>query len=170
MPAMTVTLRDATLLDASRLGIVKYESWIAAFSSIGIAEHLIAPGPEGFAEQWRVDIAAAEPGDIVVAEEDGVVIGYRVIGTGRGHAHPGEMELETIYLHPDAWGKSVGSLLMANAIENMRARGATRAFLWMHPLNERAEGFYEAKGWRKDGPPRDDVYEGTLMQRMVVDL
>lgn len=167
---MTVTLRDAVLSDATRLGIVKYDSWLAAFSHIGIAEHLIAPGPEGFARQWRADITAAGPGDIVVAEEDGQVLGYRVIGTGRGHAQPGELELETIYLHPKQWGRSVGSLLLADAQLHMCRRGARRGFLWMHPQNERAAGFYKAKGWYEDGQPRGDVYEGTLMQRMVVDL
>ena len=63
--------------------------------------------------------------------------------------------LEAIYVLPDRLGRRARRrAARLPRSTQLRARGATRARLWVLELNGRARSFYERHGWRADGTSR----------------
>jgi GNAT superfamily N-acetyltransferase len=64
-------------------------------------------------------------------------------------------ELYALNVHPDHWRGGIGTALLQYVHAGLEDLGFRNAILWMHPGNERARRFYEARGWRDDGAERD---------------
>ena len=57
----------------------------------------------------------------------------------------------SLYVSPHAQGSGTGRLLLAEAEQRLRARGARRARLWVFEENAPSRAFYERQGWQPDG-------------------
>ena len=89
---------------------------------------------------------------VLVAEEDGRVVGFASSGATRDDGEPPRTgELYTIYVLPERWGTGSGRDLMRAAVGRLRGRGFERALLWVLEDNPRARRFYERAGWAADG-------------------
>ena len=77
--------------------------------------------------------ALADVGALVVAERDGVPVGFMGVQDGR---------LEMLFLDPDARGQGLGRTLLTHGIERL---GATE--LTVNEQNPQAVGFYEHMGF-----------------------
>ena len=93
-----------------------------------------------------------------VAEEDGCIHGFATIGPSQTQEADGTNvgELYGLYVDPATWRRGYGRLLIAHARNLLVERGFIEAVLWVLRGNERAEAFYRADGWSKDGAERDD--------------
>jgi GNAT superfamily N-acetyltransferase len=130
-------LRRATAADAATLAAVQEEASRAGVAHVYPPE--LYPFPtEAVRERWRR------------FTEDG---GFAVM-TGDGFAAVAEPFLEAIYVRPSSWGGGLAVTLHDAAVEELRARGVTRARLWVLAENARARRFYERLGWRPDGTSR----------------
>ncbi len=56
-----------------------------------------------------------------------------------------------IYVHPAAWGRGVGSVLLRDALERLRGDGYADVVLWVIDGNRRAIAFYERFGFVRNG-------------------
>jgi GNAT superfamily N-acetyltransferase len=65
-------------------------------------------------------------------------------------------ELRSFFVAAGRWGQGVGRALMAAALDSLRERGCTEATVWSFAANERANGFYERAGFRRDGAERTE--------------
>lgn len=147
--------RPAILGDAPAIARVHVASWNAAYRGVIADEALDALTEERLTPEWR---AAVEAGDaqVAVVERAGEVVGY----SRYGPAHDDDLdpskwaEVYGFYLHPDVWGGGGGRALMDHVKEDLRGRGFRAACLWVVQVNERAQAFYRAMGFRPDG--RDD--------------
>jgi ribosomal protein S18 acetylase RimI-like enzyme len=84
---------------------------------------------------WREHIAG---GAVRVFDQDGTVVGYSAV--------EGD-ELKSLYVDPAAQGAGVGSRLLADAQERIRAGGHARAWLYVYAQNAHGCAFYERHGW-----------------------
>jgi GNAT superfamily N-acetyltransferase len=100
-------------------------------------------------ERWRNRLDLPPPGwTTVVAEDEGVVVGFASVGPSRDEEGIGE--LYAIYVDPAAWSTGVGRALMEEA-EARLVSEYDAAFLWVLEENPRARSFYERAGWTPDG-------------------
>ncbi len=93
----------------------------------------------------------------LVAEIDGIVLGFALLGPDRDDRSKGEVR--AIYLDPLAWRRGIGRALMLSSEEMLSERFAT-ANLWVLDQNARARRFYEAVGWTGDGASKKMVIFG----------
>ena len=84
---------------------------------------------------WREHIAG---GGVRVFDQDGAVVGYSAVQ---------DDELKSLYVDPAAQGAGVGSRLLADAQERIRAAGHARAWLYVYAENAHGCAFYERHGW-----------------------
>jgi GNAT superfamily N-acetyltransferase len=132
-----VTLRRATAADAESLAAIQEEA-----SRAGVP-HIYPPGLYPFPtaavrERWR---GFTDAGGWAVMRDD-------------GFAAVEPPWLEAIYVRPHAWGSGLAAELHDAALEELLARGVSRARLWVLEGNSRARRFYERLGWRADGTSR----------------
>jgi GNAT superfamily N-acetyltransferase len=95
---------------------------------------------------------------LVAEEEAGELLGFTSCGASRDPgAGPGTGEIMTLFVAAGQWGAGVGRALMAVALTDLGARGHTEATVWSFAANERANAFYEAHGFTRDGAERTEA-------------
>ncbi len=146
--------RPAVADDARAIARVHVASWNAVYRGVIADEALDALTEERLAPEWRRAIEGGEP--VAVVEDEGEVLGYARYGAGRDDDLDPvtDAEIYGFYLHPDAWGRGAGRVLMEHVKDDLRGRGFRSSTLWVVQENERAQGFYRAAGFAPDG--RDD--------------
>ena len=115
---------------------------------------LLPPGhefPEPDPERWYGLVQ--DPGVVMlIAEEDGELVGFATSGESRDDdAGAGVGEIRSFFVAAGRWRRGVGRALMAATLDSLRERGCTEATLWSFDSNERANAFYEAHGFARDG-------------------
>jgi GNAT superfamily N-acetyltransferase len=94
---------------------------------------------------------------LLMAEEDGEVRGYAGCGASRDDDTGPEVgEVRSLFVASASWRSGVGKALMAAALDDLRERGCTEATVWSFAANDRANAFYEAQGFTRDGAERTE--------------
>jgi GNAT superfamily N-acetyltransferase len=118
------------------------------------------------AEPGRWQALLADPGvSILMADEGGEVVGYAACGVSRDPAAgPGSGELRTLFVVPRHWSGGVGRALVAAALDDLRERGYSEATVWSFAANDRANAFYEANGFARDGAERTEEVWANILE------
>ena len=146
--------RAASPADAPAIARVHVASWNAAYRGVIADEALDALTEDRLTPEWRRAIEGGE--SVAVVEDGGAICGYARYGPARDDdLDPATAaEIYGFYLHPDAWGRGGGRVLMEHVKDDLRGRGYRLGTLWVVQVNERAQAFYRAVGFAPDG--RDD--------------
>ncbi len=136
-----------------------------------IAAHLT---PEHFG------IYLADPTrDLLVAEEDGALVGYTMLVAGE--PYDGDVaavvplrptvELSKCYVLPGRHGGGVADALMAASLDAARARDAAGVWLGVNGENARAQAFYRRSGFTVVGDRRftvgDQVHHDLVLHQAL---
>jgi ribosomal protein S18 acetylase RimI-like enzyme len=102
--------------------------------------------------------AAAEGGEVslLVAEEDDELAGFVACGPMRDAPEPGVGEIQSFFVGAGRWRRGVGRALMAAALADLSERGYEQATVWSFEANARANAFYEAHAFTRDGATRTE--------------
>jgi GNAT superfamily N-acetyltransferase len=94
---------------------------------------------------------------MLLAEGAGEMLGFTVCGECRDPDAGDDVgEVRMMFTAAGAWGRGVGSALMAAALDDLRERGCSEATVWSFADNERANRFYERHGFARDGAERTE--------------
>jgi ribosomal protein S18 acetylase RimI-like enzyme len=140
---VTLRVRPAVIGDAEAIRAVGLSTWPATYEPIAGREYVEL----GLARWWSADVLRESigHGGVFVAEVDGVVVGMASVGERDGAPY-----LWKLYVLPDRHGVGAGSALLDSVVASAPA-GSTRLGLDYIDGNERAAGFYHAKGFREIG-------------------
>lgn len=154
-------IRPATIDDDAELLEIDHATWSPAASPGTRPDR--ARDPAFFREQH------GGPDGFLVAELDGVVVGYVALhpaGDLASHAHV--RIIDGLGVLPAAQGRGVGEALVRAAVERARAEGAAKVTLRVLGTNPTARRLYERCGFAVegvlvgefviDGSPVDDVW------------
>lgn len=170
-----MNVRPATPDDAREVARVHARAWRTGYRGLPPDEYLdglsVEPTDEAVSG-WR-DRIAADRNRLLVAASDDEVVGYANVRLEETKAFvgDGEAELKELYVSPDRWGDGVGSALLAAAIESLPDDvGVLR--LEALAGNDRAAGFYEARGFDRTGERSVDLdgsrYPTWIFRRRLV--
>jgi len=117
--------------------------------------------PAGYLDSLRAEDRAArytfgraDGPRTTVAVDAGALVGFATIHGA---------ELCALHVDPDAWGRGVGSALIAQARADLAAAGVEEAQVWVLVGNARAKRFYRHDGWVTDGVRRSDTVWGVAV-------
>jgi GNAT superfamily N-acetyltransferase len=92
---------------------------------------------------------------LLLAEDAEELVGLTACGKSRdADAGPTVGEVRTFFVAPGQWRRGVGRALMEAALKELRERGYAEATVWSFAANDRANAFYEAHGFTRDGAER----------------
>jgi ribosomal protein S18 acetylase RimI-like enzyme len=97
----------------------------------------------------------------VVAEVDGELVGFAVVGPGRDDDGATPHELHALYTRAAYWGSGLGQALW-DAV-----RPDCACSLWVLEANDRAQAFYRRNGFAPDGQREHYAGLGAWEIRMV---
>jgi GNAT superfamily N-acetyltransferase len=111
-------------------------------------------------ERGRRNIAR-DDSFLVVADDAGRIVGMALgmpalADDGAGAPVPGLSHIAMVFVAPDRWGQGLGGGLVDAILERARAGGYTRAQLWTHATNVRAQRLYEGRGFARSGREKAD--------------
>ncbi|MEU3269299.1 GNAT family N-acetyltransferase [Saccharomonospora sp. NPDC006951] len=159
-------VREATSADAHGIAGVLVRSWRAAYRG-QLPDEVLAGLSVAERERFWTGVLAARPPRTravvaTIADTAEAVAGFAATGpplVPDDVADPalGDLgDLYALYLDPGVWGRGIGSLLHAAALDRLRSCGFTQAGLWVLGTNERALRFYHRHGWTDTGLSRLD--------------
>jgi ribosomal protein S18 acetylase RimI-like enzyme len=148
-------IRKASEADAGAITDVHLASMREAYRFLLPAEALAGIEARDRIERWREHLARGTSVTLL-AVADGEPSGFVDFGACRDEdVSPGTVgEVMAIYVHPAAWGRGVGSLLMRAALDRLRSDGFEEVALWVIEGNRQAIEFYESFGFARDGSLR----------------
>jgi ribosomal protein S18 acetylase RimI-like enzyme len=113
------------------------------------------------------DLARAAGYQMFVAELDGDVVGFTMVGPVDGYDFIDEARglgtdeevavLHSIHVDPAYIGRGIGKDLLSVSVDHLRSAGFRIAVLDTDATNDRARRFYEAGGWTVVGTVRSGV-------------
>ena len=93
-----------------------------------------------------------ERGSLVIAEENGIILGMASISFNLALRYNGEYcQLEELVVDQDARGKNIGGLLIEEALRLTKNRGCKEVGLYVLDSTKHNQTFYEKYGFVKIG-------------------
>ncbi|MFI2199610.1 GNAT family N-acetyltransferase [Streptomyces sp. NPDC020192] len=127
--------------------------------------HAVAPPPEGsFFDERHT------PGDYLVAETDGRIVGYIRLARPTplaSNAHV--LQIQGLAVADEARGQGVGRALIRAAVEEARGRGARRLSLRVLGHNAPARALYTSEGFAVEGvQPEEFLLDGAYVDDVIM--
>lgn len=159
MPDAQIRIRLATPADEPALSRLDHDTWSYV--------HAVAPRP-GPDEPFYRDHAG--PGDHLVAELDGRLVGYLRLGFATPLASNVHVrQIRGLAVDEAARGKGVGRALIRAALERARALGARRVTLHVLAHNAAARALYAAEGFTVEGVlPEEFLLDGEYVDDVLM--
>ncbi len=150
-------IRPARTDDVPALADLARRTWLDAFGATVSPENAAAEAAEGRSEQRFHTVL--EERTILVADENGALVGYVEFGDG---------ELNRLYVETELQGRGIGRALLDAALAHPRLANAERVVLQVWDENTRAVGLYESVGFRRTGTKRftigDEIVEDAVFE------
>jgi ribosomal protein S18 acetylase RimI-like enzyme len=159
-------LRPAVAADATALGHLMVESWLAAhrgqMPDVLWQKRSVEWTPDVSANAWARVLAAQEEAEarddvLLVAEDEREAMVGVLYGIALADAAADPIgEVAALYVASDRQGEGVGAALLRAGAARLQRLGATRLRVSVLTANRRARGFYEVMGGLEAGSGTTD--------------
>lgn len=140
-----VRVRRAVVDDADAIERVRTDSWRDAYR--GLMPDPLLDGLGYDASRRRAQMSALPAHQFVlVAEDDGVVIGFCIGGRSRTPEDAYSGEVYAIYVLPERHGRGAGRAMLEAAAKELLERGHPSMIIWVLRDNAPSRRFYERMG------------------------
>lgn len=139
MPDPTTTIREATEHDLAAVAAI-YDAEVAG----GYATFDTEPPA---AEYWASKLG----GPLLVAEEDGVVVGFAYATAYRPRAAYDRTREVSVYLAPTGQGRGLGRALYTDLLARLRAAGVHTVLAVIATPNDASEALHRSFGFTRVG-------------------
>lgn len=154
----SLLLREAVPSDAQKIAEVHIKTWQSAYFGLIPDDYLQSLDVDQRARNWaKILESSIADSQTIVAEIDGVIVGFMGIGPNREPSESGLGEVYTVYVDPNYQGHGVGSNLMEKGIQILKDQGFRGAVLWVLDKNMRTRTWYESRGWKSNGKSKTDM-------------
>lgn len=159
-----MTLRRATLDDASAVGHIHVESWKVAYRGI-MPDDVIARTDLAYRTRFWSERIADPDWPVFVIEEKGQRVAFcQMVPSRDPDDDPTRVgHITSIHVLPRLRGRGHGRALVDHVLAEFQRRGFSEVTLWVLEQNSPARKFYERYGFRQDAAtrryPRTEVPE-----------
>ncbi|HVT51679.1 MAG TPA: GNAT family N-acetyltransferase [Dongiaceae bacterium] len=138
-------IRHAVPADGPEVARIHVEAWRDSYATLIPADYLARMDVQIETARWSRSISRRAD-NTLVAEAEGEVVGYAIMGPARGRTIAPSGEVYALYVDTDWREHGVGRALVEAAFEAFRARGLRHAVIWCLEGNFAARGFYQRCG------------------------
>lgn len=147
MGVMSTTTRAAGPDDAALVGCLLHD--------FNVEFHSPTPSAETLAGRFR-DLLAREDVHVQLGMTEGEVAGFAFLTLRPTPYHDGSLaQLEELYVLPALRDSGIGTVLLADALEHVRAKGAAEVHINVDEVDVATRRFYERHGFVNIEPGTD---------------
>jgi RimJ/RimL family protein N-acetyltransferase len=148
-------LRAAEPKDAEAIGIIRVAAWRVAYQKFMPEDFLASLNPEqNLAELKERLLVQSLDFNLSVAEEQGEVVAFSIVGKPRYKTTAGTAELWALNVLPEYWRLGIGSSLVERAVSHSSFAGLGKIELWCIEGNLPAQKAYAKLGFSQSGQSR----------------
>ncbi|MBU4316766.1 MAG: GNAT family N-acetyltransferase [Proteobacteria bacterium] len=148
-------LREGIPEDAEAIERIRVSAWQAAYKNFMPKDYLSKLNPLQHVDALREKLSKENiEFSVSVAEENGVVVAFYILGKPRYEADVNCTELWALNVHPDDWRKGIGQSLTERAVNEAARLGFENIELWCIHGNIPAEATYKKAGFVPNGNKR----------------
>ena len=148
-------LREGRPQDAEAIENIRIAAWQTAYRNFMPMTYLSNLNPLQNIEALRTRLSSHHPNFAAsVAEEDGIVVAFSILGKPRYEAPCDTIELWALNVLPEYWRMSIGKRLLTRAITSATESGFKKIELWCIKDNRPARGAYADAGFLPAGAKR----------------
>lgn len=157
-------VREAVTDDAQGIAEVHVASKKAALRGVAPDAALDRLSVGERIEKWRAIIGDRRY-ETLVGEDSNRVLGVITFGPTRDQDCGSEKvgEILTLYVHPDAWRRGLGSELVVHALSRLKSASFALVTLWTLESSSQARTFYESCGFSFDGTVKPGTVPGDVV-------
>src|SRR5581483_1825806 len=142
-----IKIRRAAPADGPEIARIHVEAWRDAYAALLPADYLARMNIKIEATRWMQNAGInRRTENTIVADADGEVAGYAIVGPARGRTIAPSGEVYALYVETDWREHGVGRALVDAAFDVFRDRGLRHAVIWCLEGNFAARGFYQRCG------------------------
>lgn len=144
-----MNVREATQDDIEHVQGVARNAWDATYEDIvpeSVIEEAVA---DWYGTATLSGIVESDKQVILVAEEDGKIVGFAHGVTDDHDPEKTEGDILRLYVHPDHWKQGVGTALLEGMEDKLEAQGSEELHAMVLADNEMGNAFYEDHGFQK---------------------
>lgn len=135
-------IRIARKEDALQIAIVHVDSWRSTYKGIIPDSFLQNLSYEQRKSNWDKNIADPSTTIFVVEDEQGVIVGFSVVGERVSNLQKETTDLQAIYLLERVQNKGIGKQLLLHTVQHALTEGYTQMFVEVLKENKTLH-FYE---------------------------
>jgi GNAT superfamily N-acetyltransferase len=140
-------IRRSAAEDGPEVARIHVEAWRDSYAMLLPADYLARLDPRIEAARWTRNAGISRRAEnTLVADAEGEVVGYAIIGPARGRTIAPSGEIHALYVDTDWREHGVGRALVEGAFEAFRDRAFKHAVIWCLEGNFAARGFYQRLG------------------------
>lgn len=161
------SIRLASSDDASCIAALGMQVWLRTYATTGISTSIANYVLREFTEDRYRQLIADTKKQLMIAEVDGYLVGYVIIGLGNTFTNV-HVEIEKLYVQEYFTGQGIGKALLASA--QLTAYGycaSSSVWLTVNAKNQNAITFYNQLGYRHEGDT-DFVLDGVKYKNYVM--
>ncbi|WP_435196514.1 GNAT family N-acetyltransferase [Natronomonas sp. EA1] len=161
-------IRPARSEDIDAIRAVTRAAWEAAYAGFMTHDAREEALEDGYDPEF-LERVLEERDDLlfVVYERDGEVVGF----ASAQQTWADEVELHTLFVHPDHWEAGVGSELLGTVADSAEASGVDRIRAAVFAENYVGQGFLQAKGFEEIDEDRREMagvpYRELVFERSI---
>jgi len=167
-----VSVRPASLSDASEIGRIQFETWRVGYAEVLPKPVVDALDPVMMETAWRMAVQSppSPRHRVVVASEAAQLVGFAAFGPDddpqAADPSPETTTAITTLLVEPRWGRrGHGSRLLAAVTDLARDAGSHRLIAWVPAKDTASLEFYRSTGWAADGVQRSlDTGAGLIVE------
>lgn len=174
MDISSISIRAAAPKDALCLSVLGTQVFLDTYATQGIRPLIAREVLELFSIDAISALLSSPSIEIIVAEQDGHLIGFAQLTDGAGHElvpFAPAVELNRLYVQERFTSKGIGRALLQRAEATAAARGARALWLTAWVGNPRALAFYARQGYKELGASlyvyEDEDYETRIFVKEV---
>jgi ribosomal protein S18 acetylase RimI-like enzyme len=140
-------VRRAVPADGPDIARIHVEAWRDSYAHLLPADYLARLDVKIEAARWERNAGITRRTEnTLVADAEGEVVGYAIVGPARGRTIAPSGEIYALYVETDWREHGVGRALVDAAFAAFRDRGLQHAVIWCLEGNFAARGFYQRCG------------------------
>ncbi|OCH19794.1 GNAT family N-acetyltransferase [Aliivibrio sp. 1S128] len=154
---MKINIRNADIKDVHSIALVHVTSWAQAYDGLL---------PKSFIERrqklWS-NTLSDNLASVLVAEMGNEIVGFLSYRKPRGDQSSNSIELNSLYVAPSLFGRSIGSDLFDYFEKGLLNSSYTQIVLWALDTNQIALNFYRKHGFCETGLQGKERLDGTIL-------